>query len=67
LELRCPTCDHAWRAHFDIVAFFWAELDAQAKRLLSEVHTLAWAYGWREPDILSMNARRRRFYLEMTT
>jgi hypothetical protein len=65
LELRCPTCDHAWRALFDIVAFFWAELAAQAKRLLREVHTLAWAYGWREADILSMSARRRRFYLGM--
>jgi hypothetical protein len=65
LDLRCPTCDHAWRALFDIVAFFWTELAAQAKRLLREVHTLARAYGWREADILSMSARRRRFYLEM--
>jgi hypothetical protein len=67
LELRCPTCDHAWRALFDIVAFFWAELAAKAERLLREVHALAWAYGWREADILSLSARRRRFYLEMMT
>jgi hypothetical protein len=29
------------------------------------VHTLAQAYGWREVDILSMNAWRRQAYLEM--
>jgi hypothetical protein len=67
LGLRCPACDHGWQALFDIVAFFWAELAAQAKRLLREVHTLARAYGWREADILGMSARRRQFYLEMAT
>jgi hypothetical protein len=65
LDLRCPTCDHTWRVLFDIVAFFWAELAVQATRLLREVDTLARAYGWREADILSMSARRRRSYLEM--
>lgn len=67
LALRCPTCEHAWQALFDIVTFFWAELTAEAKRLLREVHTLARAYGWRESDILGMSARRRRFYLEVAT
>ncbi len=67
LDLRCPTCDHRWQALFDIVAFFWAELAAQAKRLLREVHALARAYGWSEADILGMSARRRQFYLEMAT
>ena len=67
LDLRCPTCGHGWQALLDIVAFFWAELAARAKRLLGEVHALARAYGWSEADILSMSARRRRFYLEMAT
>ena len=67
LDLRCPACEHGWQALFDIVAFFWAELAAQAKRLLREVHALARAYGWREVDILGMSARRRQFYLEMAT
>jgi hypothetical protein len=67
LDLRCPTCDHAWQALFDIVSFFWTELAAQARRLLREIHTLARAYGWREADILSMSARRRQFYLELAT
>lgn len=67
LDLRCPSCDQAWQALFDIVTFLWAELAAQAKRLLREVHTLARAYGWHESEILSMSARRRQFYLEMAT
>ena len=67
MDLHCPTCDHRWQALFDIVAFFWAELAAQAKRLLREVHALARAYGWREADILRMSARRRQSYLEMAT
>lgn len=67
LDLRCPTCDHTWQTLFDIVAFFWAELAAQARRLLREVHALARAYGWREADILSMSARRRQIYLELAT
>lgn len=65
LSLECPECDHCWQLTFDIVSFFWSEINAQAKRLLNEVHTMAMAYGWREADILSMSATRRQFYLEM--
>lgn len=65
LDLRCPSCDHAWQALFDIASFFWKELAAQASRLLGEVHMLARAYGWSEADILGMDAHRRQFYLEM--
>jgi hypothetical protein len=66
LDLRCPACGHGWQALFDIAAFLWAELAAQAKRLLREVHALARAYGWREADILTMSAWRRECYLQMT-
>lgn len=67
LKLSCPACGHQWRVLFDIVAFLWTELAAQAKRLLRQVHTLALAYGWGEADILYMSAHRRRLYLEMIT
>jgi hypothetical protein len=65
LDLSCPACDHRWQIAFDIVTFFWAEINSLAKRLLREVHTLARAYGWREADILAMSAARRQAYLEM--
>lgn len=65
LDLRCPVCEHGWEVTFDILSFLWAEICALARRLLCEVHTLARAYGWREADILSMSAARRRLYLDM--
>jgi hypothetical protein len=67
VDLDCPACQSHWQLLFDIVSFFWAEIVAQAKRLLREVHTLARTYGWREADILSMGSIRRQFYLEMVT
>ncbi len=67
LELLCPACGHSWQVAFDIASFLWAELSAQAKRLLGEVDALAHAYGWPEADILSLSAARRQAYLEMAT
>jgi hypothetical protein len=65
LALTCPGCGHSWLAVFDIVEFFWMEIDVWAHRILGEVHTLASAYGWREADILAMSPWRRQIYLEM--
>jgi hypothetical protein len=65
LELRCPACEHGWRELLDVAVFLWAEIEAQARRLLREVHVLARAYGWREGDVLALSPRRRRLYLEM--
>ena len=64
LDLECPECEHKWQILFDIVKFFWTEINSHAKRLLDEIHTLAYAYGWSEADILSMNAIRRQSYID---
>jgi hypothetical protein len=64
-SLTCPACGHQWQATFDIVSFFWSEINAWAHRILREVHTLASAYGWRETDILNMSPWRRQVYMEM--
>ena len=63
--LICPACQQHWTTLFDIVSFFWTELDALAKRLLRDVHTIASAYGWRESDILALSAARRQYYLRV--
>jgi hypothetical protein len=65
LRIDCPSCQHRWSAAFDIVSFLWKEIEAWAGRILSEVHMLARAYGWREGEILALSAVRRQFYLEM--
>lgn len=66
-DLSCPSCGNEWQVNFDIVSFFWIEIDAWAKRVLREVHTLASAYGWSEAEILAMSPRRRGIYLEMVS
>jgi hypothetical protein len=65
-ELQCPECTHTWTAPFDIAGFLWAEIDGWAQRTLREVHALASAYGWREPDILALSPWRRAAYLRMS-
>ena len=65
LSLSCPTCNHRWQALFDIVTYFWSEMEFWAVRVLGEVHFLASAYGWHEADILAMSPLRRRIYMEM--
>jgi hypothetical protein len=67
LDLRCPACDHQWQIVFDILSYFWTELNTEARRLLYDVHTLALAYGWSESDVLSMSETRRQYYLGMVT
>jgi hypothetical protein len=65
MALNCSACEHAWTMLFDIVSFFWTEIEKQAKRLLHEVHILASKYGWREADILALSPLRRHYYLEL--
>jgi hypothetical protein len=65
LALTCPACRHSWLAAFDIVTFFWREIEAWAYRTLREIHTLAAAFGWREDEILALSPWRRQVYLQM--
>jgi hypothetical protein len=65
VALTCPACHHEWNDSIDVVSFFWAELEARARRLLWEVHSLASAYGWSESETLALSAARRAMYLEM--
>jgi hypothetical protein len=65
LALSCPGCRHQWSVAFDILAYFWGEIEDWAQRLLLDIHALASAYGWSERDILTMSPRRRRMYLDL--
>ena len=67
LELVCSSCDYRWFAIFDILAFLWQELITRARHILRDVHLLASAYGWSEPDILALSTVRRRLYMEMVS
>lgn len=65
IAVSCPSCGHEWQSIFDIVSFFWSEINNWAWRTLREVHALASAYGWSEAEILAMRETRRQLYLEM--
>jgi len=65
LNVNCPECGAATRAELDIASYLWTELDVWARDLLLDVHLLATAYGWSEPEILALSPLRRRYYLEL--
>ncbi len=63
-DFECPGCGEDFREGLDIAAFFWREIEVEARRLMIDVHTLASAYGWREADVLALSPARRAFYVE---
>lgn len=63
LAVACPACAHETEVSFDIASYLWEELDSHARRLLDDVHALASAYGWSEPQILALSDARRAAYL----
>jgi hypothetical protein len=65
LRVSCPGCGAATSIRLDIAAYLWAEVDFWARDLLLDVHVLAGAYGWTEPEILALSPARRRYYLEL--
>jgi hypothetical protein len=65
LSLTCPGCGREWSETLDVVDFVWTEISTFAQRVITEVARLAYAFGWREADILAMSDHRRRRYLEL--
>ncbi|MER5460060.1 hypothetical protein ABT010_05090 [Streptomyces sp. NPDC002668] len=65
LNVACPECGEATPAELDITSYLWTELDTWARDLMLDVHLLATAYGWNEPEILALSPLRRRYYLEL--
>ncbi|TVP69189.1 MAG: hypothetical protein EA339_15010 [Rhodobacteraceae bacterium] len=64
-DLACSACGTAWSRVFDIVPVLWEELRANARGLITEIHTLASAYHWTEAEILAVPPERRALYLSM--
>jgi hypothetical protein len=65
MEIICSSCGHKFQQAFDIISFFWREIDSWARRTLREVDHLARAYGWSEAEILSLSSWRRQCYLDI--
>lgn len=64
-SLHCPACSHAWNNNFDIVQYFWTEINAWANRMMYEIGVIASNFGWSEKQILDLSPKRRQIYLEM--
>jgi hypothetical protein len=65
MAIRCGECGALTTAALDLPALLWAEVEAQATRLLHDVDALARRYGWNETDVLALSPRRRAAYLEL--
>ena len=65
LEVVCAACGHRWEAGLDPGDLLWNDVRAQARNLLAQVHGLAHAYGWTEPEVLALSPARRAAYLDM--
>lgn len=65
LEFSCPDCAAQWSSALDVPTLVLAELDAEGRRLLADVHVLARAYGWSEREIAALPPARRQRYVEM--
>lgn len=63
LRLNCAVCGQTWNEDFDAAAYLWEELGQHAQTRLDEIHVLATAYGWSEPQVLALSDTRRSAYL----
>jgi hypothetical protein len=65
LRLECPACRAECVPLLDAATVFFGELTGSEQRLFEEVHALARSYHWSEAEILSLDIRRRRRYLDL--
>lgn len=65
IAVGCPDCAATTTAALDVGVLLWSELAARATALLRDVHLLATAYGWTEPEVLALSPQRRAAYLEL--
>lgn len=63
LALACPECAATWSESLDPLELTWSSVERAARRLAVDVHRLARAYGWSEPEILALSPFRRQLYL----
>ncbi len=65
VDVACSDCGHGWPLLLEIGEYLAVEVEAEAQRLLFQVHHLARAYGWHEEHILTLSHARRKAYMEM--
>lgn len=67
VRTTCTECGEHLRVAIDAGALLWEQVEGAAPLLLSQVATLAAAFGWSEHDVLAMTHARRASYLMQAT
>jgi hypothetical protein len=65
LEGLCPVCGAEVELWFAPIEYVLQELRDASASLFAQVHELALAYHWSEPEILGLDRRRRHGYVEL--
>ena len=65
IDSVCPSCGEPLSGLVDAASILFTELTASDERLLREVDAIARVYHWGEDEILGLDVRRRRGYLEL--
>jgi hypothetical protein len=63
----CPHCGRRIEAVIDATSLLWNAVADTAPRLLSQVATLATAFGWSEDEVLALSPARRAAYLDLVS
>lgn len=63
VTIECPACGVTSEHETSLTDCALTVLQRAQQRVIEEVHVLARAYGWREPDILALPSWRRARYL----
>ena len=62
VAVPCAACGAVMRALIHVPTYVVEEISWAARSIFEDVHLLATAYGWREPEILALPRARRRRY-----
>jgi len=65
LRAACPSCGGMAAGSVDVADLLWQHVAVEAGVVLRDVARLAAAFGWREPDVLTLSPLRRAAYLAL--
>lgn len=63
IDISCPFCNQPLRVDMDLEQLIIEGLRLQQRRLIEQIHRLAYSYHWSETDIASLPSWRRERYL----
>lgn len=65
VRVQCPECGGDVTADVDVVWLLTEHVTEQAHGLLTDVATMAAAFGWTEPEVLALSPARFQAYLDL--